>query len=350
MRNKLLIFGLLSLMGVAVVVDQRQRFEAPATRWLYPGLLESLPLVTGLRLSEAGDGVDLVFDNGAWVVAQRFNYPVNDKQLFELLNQLGKARLLEKKTALSRHHAALGLLEGADDPAPVLTLQGDTTMKPLLIGQQASTRQGTFVRFQSDDQVWLIDQGVEVSGVAADWLAPGLLTIDEPMIEQIELSNPGEARYRVVRDKDDNWVLAAMPEGRLLRYDTVLTPLATTVGQLRLVDIAMHDPMRWVGAGSAVYHLTSSHRLILETAAAEESHWLRIRVDADEIDNSGARDKVPQAKVVEPLRSTVLDQVLGPSLEALARFDFRITKRNFDDLNRSLGSFLKAQDVEGNDD
>ena len=169
MRNKVLILGLLLGMGVAVVVDQRQRFETPVMRWLYPGFLESLPLVTGLRLSKAGDGVDLVLDNGVWVVAQRFNYPVNDKQLFQLLDQLGKARLIEKKTTLSKHHAALGLVEDSSDSASVLMFQGDTLLKPVVIGQQASTRQGTFVRFQSDDQVWLMDQALEVSGAAADW-------------------------------------------------------------------------------------------------------------------------------------------------------------------------------------
>ena len=346
MRNKILILGLLLGMGVAVFVDQRQRFETPATSWLFPGLLEKLPSVTKLRLSEAGDGVDLVLDNEAWVVAQRFNYPANDKQLFQLLNQLGEARLIEKKTALSKHHAALGLLEGPRDSAPILTLDGDPTLKPVLIGQQASARQGTFVRFQSDDQVWLIDQALEVSAAAADWLAPSLLTINDQMIESIELSNPGEVKYRVVRDERDNWVLAATPEGRTLRYDTALTPLATTVGQLRLLDIALHDPARWVGAGSAVYQLTSSHRLTLRTAAAQEGHWLRIVVDSDEVDPTDASDATLQVKAVEPKRSPALDQVLGPSREALTRFDFRIAKRNFDDLNRSLEHFLKPQDGE----
>lgn len=345
MRNKILILGLILGMGVAVVVDQQQRFEAPATPWLFPDLLEHLPSVTGIRLSGAGDGVDLVFDKGAWVVAQRFNYPVNDKQLFELLNKLSKARLIEKKTALSKHHATLGLLEDSKDAAPLLVLQGDTALKPVLIGQQASARQGSFVRFQGDDQVWLIDQVLEVSRAAEDWLAPSLLTINDALIEQIELSKPGEPRYRVVRAEDGNWALAEPPEGRALRYDTVLTLLATTVGQLRLVDIALHDPALWVGAGSAVYHLTSGDRLILKTAMAEESHWLRILVEADKVEASDVSDETRQGKAVGSLRSPTLDQVLGPSPEALARFDFKITKRTFDDLNRSLESFLKPQEL-----
>ena len=349
MRNKILILGLLLGMGVAVVVDQRQRFETPATNWLFPGLLEKLPSVTKLRLSEAGDGVDLVLDNGAWVVAQRFNYPANDKQLFQLLNQLGEARLIEKKTALSKHHAALGLLEGPRDSAPILTLDGDPTLKPVLIGQQASARQGTFVRFQSDDQVWLIDQALDVSGTAADWLAPSLLTINDSMIKQIVLSNPSGARYRVVRDERDNWVLATIPVGRALRYDTVLTPLTTTVGQLRLVDIAKHDPARWLGAGSAVYHLSSRHRLILKTAMAQEGYWLRIGVERDGLDSSGVTDQAPQSQEIDPLQSLALAQVLGPSREALTRFDFKIAKRNFEDLNRSLESFLKPLELEKND-
>ena len=72
---------------------------------------------------------DLVLDNGVWVVAQRFNYPVNDKQLFQLLDQLGKARLIEKKTTLSKHHAALGLVEDSSDSASVLMFQGDTLIE-----------------------------------------------------------------------------------------------------------------------------------------------------------------------------------------------------------------------------
>ena len=108
MRNKILILGLLlGHGGCGGRGPTSNGLRAPATPWLFPGLLEHLPSVTGLRLSGAGDGVDLVFDEGAWVVAQRFNYPANDKQLFQLLNQLGEARLIEKKTALSKHHASV---------------------------------------------------------------------------------------------------------------------------------------------------------------------------------------------------------------------------------------------------
>ena len=146
-----------------------------------------------------------------------------------------------------------------------------------------------------------------------------------------------------------NWVLATIPEGRALRYDTVLTPLTTTVGQLRLVDIAKHDPARWLGAGSAVYHLSSRHRLILKTAMAQEGYWLRIGVERDGLDSSDVTDQAPQSQEIDPLQSLALAQVLGPSREALTRFDFKIAKRNFDDLNRSLESFLKPLELEKND-
>ena len=51
------------------------------------------------------------------------------------------------------------------------------------------------------------------------------------------------------------------------------------------------------------------------------------------------------ARRLGPLRSPALAQVLGPSPEALARFDFKIAKRAFDDLNRSLESFLKPLEL-----
>ncbi len=343
MRNKVLVLGLLLGMGIAIVVDQRQRFDVVTARWLYPGLVDSFAAVTGLRIAKASEVVDLAFDNGRWVVVQRFNYPVNDQRLSQLLDQLGTARLLEKKTALAQHHAALGLLSESSDSALVLSLQGETAFKPVLIGQQASARQATFVRFQSEDQVWLIDQALDVSGAAADWLAPRLLTLNDARIKQIELSIPGDSDYRVVRDDRANWVLASLPEGRKLRYETALTPLTTTVAQLGLMDVAEHDPGRWAGAASAVYHLTSNQRVLLKTVMTAGDYWLRIGVET-EVD-----DKIANTAEVDVVASQPLDEVLGASREALTRFDFKIAKRNFDDLNRSLESFLKPQEVEGID-
>lgn len=344
MRIKFLVLGLLLGMGLAVAIDQRDRFEAPAASWLYPGLLESLTSVTGIRIARADQVVDLAFKDGQWVVAQRFNYPLNQKQLSRLLNQLGEARLVEKKTTQAKHHGSLGLLSGLKDPAPVITVQRDQALEPVLIGQQASARQATFARFQSDDQVWLIDQALDVSAAPADWLDPGLLNLNDAMIEQIEINNQIDSGYQVTRDDGGNWILAALPEGRSLQYETALTPLTTTVGQLQLMDVAEHDPERWSRAATTVYHLTSSQRLVLKTALAMGEHWLRIIIETDEMDGV---EKTDASELVVP---TVLDQVLSPSREALNRFDFKIAKRNYDDLNRSLESFLKAKAAEEIDD
>ena len=348
MRIKFLVVGLLLAMGIAVAMDQRDGFEAPIASWLYPGLLESLTSVTGVRIARAGQGVELVYEDGQWVVAQRFNYPLNQKQLSRLLNQLGDARLVEKKTALPKHHGRLGLLSGLKDPAPMITVQRDPALAPVLIGQQASARQATFVRFQADDQVWLIDQALDVSAAPADWLDPSLLNLTDAMIEQIDIDSPVDSGYRVTRDDGGNWVLATRPEGRSLRYETALTPLTTTVGQLQLMDVAEHDPARWAaGAATAVYHLTSDDRLVLKTVLATGEYWLRILIETDEADET---DETDEAGGADSALQPGLDQILSPSREALNRFDFKIAKRNFDDLNRSLESFLKPKAAEGIDD
>ncbi len=111
------------------------------------------------------------------------------------------------------------------------------------------------------------------------------------------------------------------------------------------MDVAEHDPARWAaGAATAVYHLTSDDRLVLKTVLATGEYWLRILIEtdeADETDEAGGADSALQPG---------LDQILSPSREALNRFDFKIAKRNFDDLNRSLESFLKPKAAEGIDD
>ena len=193
MRIKIFVWGLLLSMGIAVGIDQSDRFQAPAASWLYPGLLENLTTVTAVRISQASEGVDLVFKNGQWSVAQRFNYPLNQKQLSKVLNQLSQARLVEKKTAMAKNHADLGLQAGLDGPAPMITLQLDQVLEPVLIGHQATARQATFVRYPTNDQVWLIDKAVEVSAAPADWLDRSLLNLTDAMIEQIDISQSAGA-------------------------------------------------------------------------------------------------------------------------------------------------------------
>ena len=93
---------------------------------------------------------------------------------------------------------ALGLLEGfrVTQHRLLVRFMATPTLKPVLIGQQASARQGTLCPVsRSDDQVWLIDQALDVSRVRPRiGSRPVLLTINDALIEQIVLSKPSAGR------------------------------------------------------------------------------------------------------------------------------------------------------------
>jgi hypothetical protein len=327
-RKTLLIVAAFSLMMVGIVIDRFEPTGKQADERFYPGLESLLPEVRQVTLVAAGQETNLVRDGDIWQIAERDGYPADFEKLSQLLMGLAKAELKERKTALVSNHESLSVTEAE---GTTITLSTRSEELSAVLGKTVSKGAGTFARYRSADQVWLLDQSLTGSANPADWLDNPLISLPQAEIESIEVAIKDEKIYRAVKQSEGDWGLERLPAGRKLRYSTVLTPLATAVSQLSIVDVARYDEARWDAPRAQVtYQLSEGKALLLSAVMANDQYWLRV------VWQPGLSETAPDSdggsRVSVPMR--------------VSDFDYRISKRLFDDLSQSLASLLAEEQEE----
>ncbi len=327
--NLLKLAGLtaIGLMVIALFMEERSAFDHDGHQRLFPKLVEHLARLDRVQMSGRDHSVELIRRDEVWRVVERYDYPVDFKRLSSLLDKLSQAVLTERKTARVEQHDVLAVAVGPGSAGHRIFFP-ELGLEPLIVGKTATLRSGTFVRLGADAQVWLADQNIEITADPALWLDTQILSVPEPeIVSMTAFDDQGEALFEINRNATSGDLsLGNLPEGRALRYSTVLGPNFTAIGELQLVDVAPHLPERWEGAASRVYRLRAGHTLTLKTVAVEKDFWMKVQLSedgvlADSVDRMDAFMKITEAQ--------------------RRAFDFKISQRTYGDLTAGLEQFLK---------
>lgn len=131
-----------------------------------------------------------------WVVyfgtdSEQF-FPANSHMLQSMLLKLARSEKREKKTKNPAHHATLGVesLDVEDNYSTQISLHSAGKTWSLLIGRISSSGTGTYVRYLGDDQVWLVDQMLELPLSKIGWINQPVLPFESVRkIERIDAAN-----------------------------------------------------------------------------------------------------------------------------------------------------------------
>lgn len=326
-RLKIAGAAIIALMVIALALEERSAVDQSGDQSLFPDLAEQLVSLDRVLVSGPDHSVELVRRDNIWRVAERYDYPANFEQLSGLLDQLSRAKLIERKTARVESHDSLDVVVGPQSRGHRVDFPG-LDLEPLIVGRTATLRSGTFVRLGEEAQVWLADRTVEITADPALWLESQILTIPESQIlGMAALDGQGSALFDVNRDPaSGDLSLANLPEGRTLRYGTALTPNFTVIGQLQLLDVAQRVPKRWEGAPSRVYRLVDGRTLTVQTAADGGEFWIKVQLGQDD------------ERVASLDGTDVFVKITAVQQE---NFDFKVSQRTFTDLTADLEQFLK---------
>lgn len=241
LNNKALGLTILAILVMLMAVylgerrsDTEEHFGGP----VFDDLQENLPALDRVEIRDHDARTTLARDGGAWAVEQRDGYPVDFSKLTALLDSLKEARYEERKTSRPGNFAALGLRdieEGASEAVLVRLTAGDDQYQ-LLIGSRGSGGRGQLVRHPDEQQVWLVDETIEVTADPVDWLDPVILDIPADRIVRVRHVS-GQEILDVRRQEDGNLVVENLPEGAALRYPTVADQLARALDSVRLKDV-----------------------------------------------------------------------------------------------------------------
>ena len=225
------------LLGVFLLNTVDNDYEAQDAGLLLPDLKAKLNDVDSVTIESGGTdaaSVTIRRDGDRWTVATRDGYPADLGKLREGLLALADAERLEAKTADPARHEQLGL---AGDDATRLALSGEGIDVAVILGDVAQ-RSYRYVRLDGEDQSWLIDANPDLPAEPGDWLLTDLLDIDSDDIAEVTITHAGGDTLRITRGEEAaEFVVEDIPEGRELRYASIVNPIPGALNGLALEDV-----------------------------------------------------------------------------------------------------------------
>ncbi|WP_100643279.1 DUF4340 domain-containing protein [Alteromonas facilis] len=137
---------------------------------------DALPNVTRIDI-QSGDQLLLRAqrEGDEWQAFHLSEYarlPVDFDSLSGLIDSLKNAQIIEAKTSNPENYARLGVepVNSEDAQSHLLQLKTDTQTFTLLVGKQATSGLGSFVRLPDNAQSWQINQSLVLPESASAWL------------------------------------------------------------------------------------------------------------------------------------------------------------------------------------
>ena len=192
MKHKALGLAAIAVMLLLVLIqlkeDAAQDITEHESLLLLPDLKAALESATEIQIL-GGDNesrVTIVNQDGDWHIQEKAGYPADFETLSRLARDMAKLKVAERKTARAENHAQLGLAGESDSMAVIVRISADRTYE-MMIGHTSRTR-GTFVRRPGEDQVYLVEQTIDVSMDPIDYLDPVFLSLVSSEVERVVCS------------------------------------------------------------------------------------------------------------------------------------------------------------------
>ena len=279
----LIVIVLLCVLGYLAVQRGQQQSTAQieSAPWLaaeqgYLNTLQALeieqPGQPSVRIERRGD---------TWVVPAKADYPAAPQALAELLRALREARTQEAKTANPQWHARLGLAEegAADEQALRLKLHFDGHPDlGLRLGNPSQQGSGQLVRRAGENQVWLIDQQLQVPTRELDWLDRRVTDIPFTRIARLELRYADGEKLTLTRAdaQQYNFAVAELRKEQKLSFEGAANGVALVFSNLQFADAAPLAQIGFMQAPMLQFSLSGFAEEKLEGALYKqgEQYWL----------------------------------------------------------------------------
>ena len=243
-RNLWVLIAALVVLGVAVVIAQRGR--APNTSEggaLVPGLSAALNDIERVTLKKAGNETVATLErrDGAWVVAEKSNYPADVAKLRQQLRALADAKILEEKTASPELYDRLGVADvsGANATGIELSFTAAGKTLPAVILGDVQGSKYRYARRAGEQRSYLLDHNPDFPHTIGPWLAPIIVDVKGDRVQQVTIRHPDGETVALSRPEggDRNYEVAAVPKGRELLYPGVANVVGNALRELKLEDV-----------------------------------------------------------------------------------------------------------------
>jgi len=251
-------------LAVAAVLSGRTGVSANAmNEKLFPGLGDAAAGAASIKIESPTVYVTLNKDaSGAWVVADRSNYPANAEGVRALILSMQQLDLIERRTADPARHAALELTTGqaGNGHAVTVTDASGKVLAAMVAGKvqtrAAGTTPGTlFVRRAGEDQTYLARGGIAIPASVGATLDKTLFKLDQARIKSVVFTPRGLKPYSLSRATPETkeFALDEIPDGKVAADAAVLQSPASAIAGLTFDDVIKADAVKMEDATQVVF-------------------------------------------------------------------------------------------------
>ena len=280
--------------GVAVATRPSPSVIAHGDTYAFPGLGETLEAVAAITVKHGESAFTLrrADDDGAWVMTDKYDYPVPLEKVRKLVLGLADLRLFETKTKRPDRYARLEVedieAEGARSRMVTLKDAAGEELVRTIIGKRKNNlfgfrRDGTYLRAPGAEQAWLAEGAVRVETDPMRWLEQEIISIRMGDVREMVIRQPDGEELRVTKSARDtpDFAVDEVPEGTALDQSEV-NFLATGLAFLEMQDVKPGGEIAFPEAPHRATY-TSFDGVIVSAEIVEKDgkFWGRFTVDHD---------------------------------------------------------------------
>lgn len=263
-----------------------QKAVAPGTL-VFPGLAAKLQAAQRITIQTKGNTLVIARKDGAWGLADRGGYPVQQDRLRELLTGLTELRVTEARTSDPEQYARLGV----DDPAkPVTTANllrvfgpNDALIAELIVGHRRVRTAGNvpesiYIRRPGEAQSWLAEGRLPVDADAQLWFEREITNIPKDRVASV-VSARGDTILEFGRDGDALALKTPAEHPKLDDYR--VEEVFRSLESLTLTDVKPASEQPGEKLGSAVVTTTDGLVVTVAVFKIETDIWAQFTVTGE---------------------------------------------------------------------
>jgi hypothetical protein len=314
---------------------------------IVPGLAAVVNELDYLRLTAGGGEIIATLErrDGQWRVLEAASYSADWARLKALLSNLSRAEVIEEKTSNPKFYARLGVEDiSADDAAGMLIEFAEQAALPaVIVGNEASGREGQYLRLQDEGKSALIDRKLDVPRERTQWLEQTIIDVADSEVVEASITHPdGEVLgARKVSADDEDFELLNVPDGREIKSVWSVNSMGGSLAALNLEDVRPDSELDWSDA--VVFRLLTADGLHVKAdlIVLEDEHWIRLLASTEKSgsDEAGREDDVQSAT------SGDLADRVNKINSRVNTWAYRIPEHKFDTLTRRMSDMLKAEET-----
>ena len=348
-NKKLLILGIVAVAAAGLAVLQNQ-----ISRNVHTADFSSSTLVEGLNVEaisaiqvgseQGGKTTNLVRKNGAFVVADKDNYPADVSKINSLINKCLDVRTTDKITSDSDNYADLGVTEETAQYVIAFLDDGGSAIVTLFFSEMNPESNVAHARLLSDDDVYSIQGSPWFNTGATDYINTQLLDVQREEISSVAVKTPEGSYILSSPEGSEEIQLEKMPEGKQYK-ETVYKTVFGVLSGIRFDDV--------MNSSSTPEDLNFDHSYtcklydltVYKLSIAKKDDETYVKISADFLDKTPVEKTVGQVESEEELKTKEAKLL---ATDAVKEFNathkgwvYRTPSHKAGDLTKSLSDLIE---------